>query len=66
MSPFPSITSTSSTSLISPTTSAHILLFKPIMSSSRRIPPIESDGTGQGSGATDTNVLRNAYPTSMG
>jgi len=63
MSPFP--TSSSSTSLISSTTSAHILLFEPTMSDSRRIPPIEPDGTGQGSGAINTGAPQSAYPTSM-
>jgi len=64
MSSFPAITSSSSTSLISSTTSAHILLFEPTMSDSRRIPPVESDGTGQGSGAINTGAPRSAYPTS--
>ena len=64
MSSFPAITSSSSTSLISSTTSAHILLFEPTMSDSRRIPPVESDGTGQASGAINNGAPRSAYPTS--
>lgn len=65
MSLFSTTTSSSSTSSVSPTTSAHILLFNPNMSDSRKIPLTKIDGTGQGSGATDTNVLPSAYLNSM-